>query len=208
MQARVIKIIKRLKKKYPKAKVALEYRKPHELLVATILSAQCTDKRVNMVTKELFKKYRTVSDFARADLRELEKDVRSTGFYRNKAKNIILSSKMLLEKFRGKVPDTMDDILELPGVARKTANIVLGNVYGVIEGIAVDTHVIRVSGKLGLTRNEAPVKIERDLMKQVPRADWFKFSYLIQSLGRDVCKARSQDHMNCVLMDICPSASK
>jgi endonuclease III len=199
-------IIRRLKKKYPNTKVALDYKNPHELLVATILSAQCTDKRVNIVTKGLFKKYRTVSAFASANLRELEKDVRSTGFYRHKAKNIVLSSRMLLEKFHGKIPDTMESILELPGVARKTANIVLGNIYGVIVGIAVDTHVIRVSNKLGLTKNADPVKIEKDLMKIIPRADWFKFSYLIQALGRDVCKARNQDHLNCVLRDICPSA--
>jgi endonuclease III len=203
---RVLEIIKRLKKNYPAARVALEYKKPHELLIATILSAQSTDKLVNLVTKKLFKKYRTVADFAKAGQREMERDVHSTGFYRNKARNVILASRMLLEKFGGKVPDTMESITELPGVARKTANIVLGNIYGVIAGIAVDTHVIRVSQKLGLTKNQDPVRIEQDLMKIIPKKDWFKFSYLIQALGRDVCRARRQDHMSCVLMDICPSA--
>lgn len=177
-----------------------------EILVATILSAQCTDERVNQVTATLFKKYRTVAQYAHADRQEFEQDIHSCGFYRNKAANIIGAAKMIEERFKGKVPDTMDEILELPGVARKTANVVLGNAYGVVEGIAVDTHVIRVARRLGLTRNEDPGKIERDLMAIVPRADWFVFPLLIQKLGREVCKAAKPGHPTCVLRDICPSS--
>ncbi|MBN1823541.1 MAG: endonuclease III [Endomicrobiales bacterium] len=206
MPADVAETIKRLKNKYPRAKIALEHASPIELLVATILSAQCTDERVNIVTKSLFKKYRSVSDFAGAELRGLEQDIRSTGFYRNKAKNIIGAAKMIVEKYGGRVPDTMEEILKLPGVARKTANIVLGNAYGVVAGIAVDTHVRRISNLLGFTKNEAPEKIEQDLMKIVPRKEWFVFSYLIQSLGKDVCKAINPKHELCALKDICPSA--
>ena len=198
-------IVRRLKKAYPGAKIALNYSNPLELLVATILSAQCTDERVNIVTEKLFKKYRSLSDYASADLLGLEQDIRSTGFFRNKAKNIIASAKMIREKFGGKVPSVMEDILQLPGVARKTANVVLGNAYGVIEGIAVDTHVIRLSQRLGLTKNENPEKIEKDLMNVIPRKDWFKFSYLIQHHGRAVCAARKPRHDGCALKDVCPS---
>jgi endonuclease III len=201
-----VEIIARLKKEYPGARIALRHSNPMELLAATILSAQCTDARVNIVTKDLFKKYRTVRDYARADIKALEQDVRSTGFYHNKARNIKNSAGMILEKFGGKVPRTMEEILELPGVARKTANIVLGNAYGVVEGIAVDTHVRRCCQRLGLTRNEDPVKIERDLMKLVPRSEWFAFSYLIQSLGRDACPARKPECPRCVLNALCPTA--
>jgi len=198
-------IVQRLKKAYPSAKIALRYSNPLELLVATILSAQCTDERVNIVTEKLFKKYRTLADYADATTSEFEKDIRSTGFFRNKAKNIIASAKMIRQKFGGKVPSVMQDILQLPGVARKTANVVLGNAYGVVEGIAVDTHVIRLSQRLGLTKNDHPEQIEQDLMGMLPKKDWFKFSYLIQHHGRSVCKARNPNHDDCLLKDICPS---
>ena len=208
MSSIAVAIIKRLKKTYPNARIALDHSCPMELLVATILSAQCTDKRVNIVTKDLFRKYKSVSDYANANIHALEQDIRSTGFYRNKAKNIINAAKMILGTYNGKVPRTMEEILELPGVARKTANIVLGNAYGVVVGIAVDTHVRRVSQRLGLTENEDPVKIEQDLMKLVPEKDWFVFSYLFQSLGRDACVARNPRCPRCVLNDLCPKIIK
>jgi endonuclease-3 len=199
-------VVKRLRKEYPGATIALKYFSPHELLVATILSAQCTDARVNIVTEALFKKYKSVKDYAGADIKQFEQEIRSTGFFRNKAKNIINASKMILRDYGGKVPNTMEEILKLPGVARKTANIVLSNAYGIVEGIAVDTHVIRLTRLLGLTRNENPEKIEQDLMKIVPRRDWQDFSYLIQAHGRKICIARRPNHAMCVLKDICPSA--
>jgi endonuclease III len=207
-QARVLKIIELLEKEYPRAKTALHYISPLEILVATVLSAQCTDKRVNIVTKSLFKKYRTPEDYANADLAELEQDIRSTGFYRNKAKNIKNAGRMLVEKFDSQVPNTMDELLDLPGVARKTANIVLSNAYGVIEGIAVDTHVRRLSKRLGLTENTNPNKIERDLMKIVPRSHWKIINNLLISHGRNVCKARKPKCDPCVLNKLCPSAFK
>jgi endonuclease III len=206
MKNNVIEVIKRLKKHYPNVKVALNYKDPIELLVAVILSAQCTDARVNIVTEKLFKKYRSVEDYAKADINEFEQDIRSAGFFRNKAKNIISSAKMIINDFGGKIPDTMAEIIKLPGVARKTGNIVLGNVYNVIEGIAVDTHVIRLSNRLGFTKNTAPEKIEADLMKIVPKNDWFNFSYLIQAHGRMLCKARSPNCKDCFLNKICPSS--
>jgi len=199
-------IIKRLKKAFPKARIALKYERPIDLLVATILSAQCTDQRVNFVTKELFKKYRSAEDYANADLKEFENEIRSCGFYHNKARNIINSAKIIVRDFGGKVPGNMNDILTLPGVARKTANIVLGNAYGIVEGIAVDTHVLRISARLGLTKQSDPVKIEQDLMKIVPGKEWLHFSYLLQSLGRTVCFARNPNHRACVLLDLCPFA--
>ncbi|MCL1972828.1 MAG: endonuclease III [Endomicrobia bacterium] len=202
----VSNIIKILEKEYGDVEVALEFKKPYELLFATILSAQCTDERVNKVTSELFKKYRTLDDYANADISEFEKDIRSTGFFRNKAKNIIGSAKIILEKHGGKVPRTMEELLELPGVARKTANIVLSAAFGKYEGMAVDTHVIRISNLLKITKYEDPVKIERDLMKVVPRENWKNFSLLIQTLGRRVCKARRPEHAICPLNKICPSA--
>lgn len=203
---RIDKIIDRLKKKYPKAGLALNHTTPMQLLAAVIMSAQCTDKRVNLVTQNLFKKYVSVKDFAEADTAIFETEIHSTGFYKAKARNIVNSAKMILNKYDGRIPDTMDDILDLPGVARKTANIVLGNVYNVVEGIAVDTHVMRLSQRLGLTKQDDPVKIEKDLMELVPRKYWLKVSYLLQSLGRDVCLARKPDHGACVLRDICPSS--
>jgi len=207
-QKRLMKIIELLEKQYPQAKTALRYSSPLEILVATILSAQCTDKRVNIVTKSLFKKYRTTEDYANADLAELEQDIRSTGFYRNKAKNIKNAGRMLVEKFDSRVPDTMDELVELPGVARKTANIVLSNAYGVIVGIAVDTHVRRLSKRLGLTENTNPNKIEKDLMQIVPRSHWKIITNLLISHGRNVCMARKPKCDPCVLNKLCPSAFK
>jgi endonuclease-3 len=207
MKSDIVKeIIKRLKKAYPQAGIALNYSNPLELLVATILSAQCTDKRVNMVTGSLFKKYRSLSDYASADVKEFESDIHSVGFYRNKAKNIIASAIMIKDNFGGKVPSSMDEMLALPGVARKTANIVLGNAYGIVEGIAVDTHVIRLSNRLGMSENADPKKIEQDLMKIVSKNDWFKISYLLQQHGRAVCVARKPKHEICVLRNICISS--
>ena len=207
-RTRVMKIIELLEKEYPKAKTALHYTSPLEILVATMLSAQCTDKRVNIVTKSLFKKYRTAEDYANADLAELEEAVRSTGFYRNKAKNIKRSGRMLVEKFNSQVPRTMDELLELPGVARKTANIVLSNAYGIIEGVAVDTHVRRLSKRLGLTENKNPNKIEADLMLIVPKSHWKRINNLLIFHGRNVCMARKPKCNICSLNKICPSAFK
>ena len=205
-ESRTLEIIQRLKKKYPETKIALNFGDPFQLLISVILSAQCTDKRVNLVTAELFKKYRTVKDLANSRLEELEQDIRSTGFFRNKAKNIKASSQAILEKFGGKVPETMEELLTLPGVARKTANIVLGDGFGIIAGIAVDTHVIRIANLLGLTKNSDPVKIEQDLMKLVPHKEWTSFSHLIQAHGRAICIARRPQHSVCPLNDICPSS--
>jgi endonuclease-3 len=199
------KIIKILSEEYPKTKCALNFAHPYELLFAVILSAQCTDERVNKITAGLFNKYKTLEDYASADLAELENIVRPAGFYRNKAKNIKLSAKRLLENYGGKVPQTMEDLLTLAGVARKTANVVLGNAFGKNFGIAVDTHVIRIANLLKLTKSQDPVKIEKDLMKIVPPARWTEFSHLIQTLGRRVCRARNPDCKDCLLKDVCPS---
>jgi len=207
-RVRVLKIVELLEKDYPDAKTALHYTSPLEILVATILSAQCTDKRVNIVTKSLFKKYKTAEDYANADLGELEEDVRSTGFYRNKAKNIKRSGRMLVEKYDSQVPRTMNELLELPGVARKTANIVLSNAYGVIEGIAVDTHVRRLSKRLGLTENKNPNKIEADLMLIVPKSHWKRITDLLIFHGRNVCMAKKPKCSLCGLNKLCPSAFK
>ena len=207
-KARVLKIIELLENEYSHAKTALNYINPLEILVATILSAQCTDKRVNIVTKTLFKKYKTATDYANADLTELEKDVRSTGFYRNKAKNIKNTGRMLVEKYDSQVPRTMEELIELSGVARKTANIVLANAYGVIVGIAVDTHVRRLSQRLGLTENKNPDKIEADLMEIVPKAYWKRINNLLIFHGRNVCIARKPKCKLCVLNKLCPSAFK
>jgi endonuclease-3 len=203
---RVSKIIDFLEKEFPNAKIALNYRNPLELLIATILSAQCTDERVNMVTKSLFMKYKKAEDYANANIAQLEQEIRPTGFYRNKARNLKNTGEMLVKKFHSHVPKTMDEILELPGVARKTANIVLQNAYGVVEGIAVDTHVRRVTARLGLTANEDQDKIEQDLMKIVPRDKWMRITDLVISLGRRVCTARKPKCDICVLNKICPSA--
>jgi endonuclease-3 len=203
---RVLEIIDLLEKEFPKAKTALNHTNPLELLVATILSAQCTDERVNIVTKSLFKKYRKAEDYADADLAELEENIKSTGFYRNKAKNIKKAGEMLVQKFHSQVPKTMNEMLELPGVARKTANIVLQNAFGVVEGIAVDTHVRRVSARLGLTTNEDQDKIEQDLLRIVPRDKWMRITDLLIFLGRRVCTAKKQKCDICVLNKLCPSA--
>lgn len=200
-------IIKRLSAAYPDAKIALKFSNPMELLVATILSAQCTDEVVNRITVPLFKKYRSVGDFASADIAVFEQDIKSAGFYHNKAKNIIAAANLIIEKFDGKIPSTMAELITLPGVARKTANIVLYNAYGITDGIAVDTHVGRLSQKLGLSKNSDPVKIEKDLMQIIPRQIWGSFSYLLIEHGRAVCIARKPKCKICTLNDICPSAS-
>jgi endonuclease-3 len=204
-KSRVLEIIRLLKREYPEAKIALNYETPLDLLIATILSAQCTDTRVNIVTETLFTKYRKAKDYAEADLSELEEAIRSTGFYRNKAKNIKKSCKMIVETFDSQVPDTMSDLLKLPGVARKTANIVLSNGFGVVAGIAVDTHVRRLSQRLGFTENKDPVKIEKDLMRMVPKEDWSAISYLLIENGRKICTARRPLCAHCVLGErLCP----
>ncbi|MDD5449907.1 MAG: endonuclease III [Candidatus Omnitrophica bacterium] len=202
---RTDEIIRRLKKEYPHARVALKFTTPIEMLVSTILSAQCTDDQVNKVTAVLFEKYKSVRDFAGADPRRFEEEIRSTGFYRNKAKNIINSAKIILKDFNEKVPATMDELLTLPGVARKTANVVLNNAYGKTEGIAVDTHVRRLSQRLGLSAHDDPEKIEKDLMALVPRNEWGRISYLLIDHGRRVCRARKPNHAACVVRDLCPS---
>ena len=208
METKATRILKLLKKKYPRTKIALKSRTPIQLLVSVILSAQCTDKRVNIVTATLFKKYKTVADFANADLKTFQQEIRSTGFYRNKAKNVIGAANMIQKDFNGNIPNTMEDILKLPGVARKTANIVLGSVYGIVEGIAIDTHCIRLTQRWGLTKNKDAVKIERDLMKIIPKKDWDKFSLMTIQHGRQVCYARKPNCSGCFLNKICPSAFK
>ena len=207
---RLLKIIPVLKKTYPDAKIALNWENPWNLLVAVILSAQCTDVRVNIVTKDLFKKYKKPQDYLDVEPEELEQDVRSTGFYRNKAKNIRGAAKKIIEDFKGKVPDTMEELLTLPGVGRKTANCILGNAFG-IGGITCDTHVIRLSRRLGLSENKDPVKLEFDLMEIVPKrkfGGWTMFSHFIIFHGRNICKARKPDCENCPIAKHCPSANK
>jgi len=199
------KILPLLKKEYPQAKIALNFSNSLEILVATVLSAQCTDERVNMVTKSLFKKYRKVQDYAKANLKTFEQEIRSTGFYRNKAKNIISTAQKIIKNFGGKLPDSMDKLLQLPGVARKTANIVLFNGFGKIDGIAVDTHVRRLSQRLGLTKNQDPEKIEQDLMKILDKKEWGKFSYLLINHGRKICDAKKPKCLECILQKLCPS---
>lgn len=201
-------ILKRLKKKYPKVHTALNYSNAHELLFATILSAQCTDKRVNIVTKTLFDKYKTLEDFANADLDELKDMVRSTGFYNNKAKNIKNAAVKLVTEYNSEVPGTLKELVSLPGVARKTANVVLNNWFDRNEGIAVDTHVTRLSKRLGLTEFDDPKKIEKDLMKLYDESEWGEISLRLIEHGRATCTARKPDCANCILKDICPSAFK
>ena len=205
-EKQALAVIDLLEKRYPQAKIALIFKNPLELLVATILSAQCTDKRVNIVTKDLFKKYKTAKDYAEADLKQLEEDIKPTGFYHNKANNIKNCCTLLVEKYRGQVPKTMEEMLELPGVARKTANIVLSNAYGVVEGVAVDTHVRRTSKRLGLTDSGDPKQIEQDLMDEIPRNKWMRITDLMIFLGRDVCTAGIPRCEDCILNQICPSA--
>jgi endonuclease III len=204
---RIEEILSRLNGMYPDARTALDFRNPLELLVATILSAQCTDERVNQVTVGLFKKHRTAGDYAGAPLSELERDVHPTGFYRNKAKSIQAACKKIVEEFGGQVPRTMEEMLTLPGVARKTANVVLGDAYGISTGIVVDTHVLRLSQRLGLTPNTNREKIEQDLMDSVPQSEWIGFSHRLIEHGRRVCKARKPLCEQCALADLCPSRS-
>lgn len=200
----MLEIIRLLKDEYPISRTALRYETPHQMLVATILSAQCTDVRVNMVTEELFMKYKGTKEFAEADLQKLEQDIRSTGFYKQKAKNIKNSSIVILENFSGNVPDTMEELITLPGVGRKTANVVLSSAYSLTEGIAVDTHVKRLSFRLGLTRHTDPDKIEQDLMKLAPKEEWSDLSYRLILHGRAVCSARKPEHDICMLQHLCP----
>ena len=200
-------IITRLRELYPDAHCELNYETPHQLLVATILSAQCTDERVNKVTPDLFALYPDVTDFAAADRAELEEAVRPTGFFRQKARYIQKSSQAILQRYNGEVPDTMDDLLTLNGVARKTANVVLGEIYHVADGITVDTHVKRLAKRLGLTSQIDPAKVEKDLMAIIPQENWIEISHLLIFHGRRVCSARNPDCANCSLNDLCPSAA-
>ena len=195
-------ILGELRKLHPNAKIALKYGNNMQLLAAVIMSAQCTDKKVNEVTEKLFRKYKTVGDFAGANIKTFEKEIYQCGFYHTKAKNIISAAKMLRKEFGGVLPKAMEEILRLPGVARKTANVVLGNAYGVVEGIAVDTHVKRLSKLYGLTNETDPVKIERDLMRIIPKKDWFKFTYMLIDYGRPECPARAHNHLACPLNKI------
>ena len=199
-------IIRLLKKEYPTAHCALNHTTPFELLIATILSAQCTDVRVNIVTADLFRKYRKPADYLAVPPGELEQDIRSTGFYRSKAKSIRGTSEKIINEFGGQVPRAMDELLTLPGVARKTANVVMGNAFGIASGVVVDTHVSRISQRLGLTRQTTPEKIENDLRELVPKKDWVMFSHWLIFHGRAVCKARNPQCQNCVLEKLCPSS--
>lgn len=203
-KTRVTKIIAGLRKAYPNAHCELNHSNPLELLIATILSAQCTDKRVNMVTPDLFKKYRTAQDFANARLPELEGEIKTTGFFRNKAKSITKASRNIVEKHGGKVPNTMDELIALGGVGRKTANVVLGNAFGINTGIVVDTHVARLSQRLGLTKEKDPVKIELALLNLVPQDQWTLFSHWLIWHGRRRCYARNPDCPNCEIKAVCP----
>ncbi len=204
-EKRVLQIISILSKQYPRAKTALNFRTPIDIVVATILSAQSTDKMINKITEKLFKKYRTPKDYAKANQKAFEKEIRSSGFYRNKAKNIINMAKMVVSDYNGKVPDSMEELVKLPGVARKTANIVLNNAFHKVEGIAVDTHVIRLSGRLGLSKFDDPVKIEQDLMRIVPRKLWGKVNYYLVDHGRAICKAPRPLCPDCAISKLCPS---
>ena len=202
----VRKILPILKKAYPGAKTALNFKNPLELLIATILSAQCTDARVNMVTKEVFKKYKSAKDWVKADIKHIEEDIRTTGFYHNKAISIKGTCSEIIEQFDGKVPDTMQELTALPGVGRKTANVVLGNAFGK-PAIACDTHVIRLSRRLGLSENSNAVKLEFDLAEIVPKKSWTLFSHLLIFHGRNICNARKPDCENCPISRYCPAAN-
>jgi endonuclease-3 len=206
LKSRVREIIRKLKRAYPDAKCSLNHSNAFELLIATILSAQCTDDRVNIVTADLFRKYRKPDDYLKVSPRELEKDIRTTGFFRNKTKSIQGTSKVLTEQYGGRVPQTMDELLELPGVARKTANVVLGNAFAIKSGVVVDTHVTRLSHRLGLSQQKQPEKIEQDLIQLVPKKDWVIFSHLLIAHGRKICKARNPLCADCVVEKLCPSS--
>ncbi len=208
LRLRARKIVRGLKKEYPRPGTALEFVNPLQLLIATILSAQCTDEQVNKVTPALFRKYPTARNIAKADPREFERDIYSTGFYKNKTKNIIACCKAILEQHRGEVPRTMEELVSLPGVGRKTANCVLGAAFGIQSGIVVDTHVMRLAQRMGLSRQQDAVKIERDLMVLVPQDDWYDFSNTMILHGRNVCDARQPDCTHCVVNKLCPSAGK
>jgi endonuclease-3 len=197
-------VVRLLRREYPDAACALHFTSPLELLVATILSAQCTDQRVNQVTKRLFEKHRTAADYARTPLEELERDVQSTGFFRNKAKSIVGCCKLLVQRHGGQVPQDMEALVQLPGVGRKTANVVLGTAFGIASGVVVDTHVARVSRRLGLTAQKDPEKIEQDLMALVPKKEWIDFGHRTIHHGRRVCVARKPKCDDCVLGGICP----
>lgn len=207
-QERLPILLERLDRMYPTAECALRHTNPFQLLVATILSAQCTDERVNLVTKSLFKKLRTPTDFAGVSQAQLEREIRSTGFFRHKAKNIRGAAKKILEEFAGKVPKTMEELLTLPGVARKTANVVLGTAYGIASGVVVDTHVQRLSQRLGLSRQKDPKKIEQDLIKILPQERWIGFSHQLIWHGRKLCAARQPKCDQCPLVDVCPAEEK
>ncbi|OGD37688.1 MAG: endonuclease III [Candidatus Aminicenantes bacterium RBG_19FT_COMBO_58_17] len=207
-EERIGKIILILRREYPGSRTALGFESPLQILVATILAAQCTDKRVNQITPALFSKYPTAAAFAAADRAELEAEIRPTGFFRNKAKSIIGAARKIVEDFDGRVPANMADLITLPGVARKTANIVLSSGYGIAEGIAVDTHVKRLSGRLGLSRQRDPEKIEKDLLRLVPKKDWLDFNYMLVNHGRKTCQARKPRCPECLVRRFCPSAVK
>jgi endonuclease-3 len=206
LRTRAQKIIQLLKRAYPDARCSLNHSNAFELLIATILSAQCTDERVNIVTADLFRKYRKPGDYLKVPASELQSDIRTTGFFRNKTKSIQGTAKVLTEQYAGRVPETIEELLELPGVARKTANVVLGNAFGVISGIVVDTHVTRLSRRLALTQQKRPEKIERDLVAMVARKDWVIFSHLLITHGRKICKARNPLCAECVVEKYCPSS--
>lgn len=207
-QEQVLPIITELRRLYPEAACSLDFTNPLELLIATQLSAQCTDERVNIVTKNLFKKYATAADYAAASQEELEQDIKSTGFYRNKTKNIRATGQRIVEVYGGEVPRTMQDLLTLPGVARKTANVVLGNAFGIVEGFVVDTHVGRLVRRFGWTTQEDPVKVEQELMRIIPQKDWLDLSHLLIFHGRAICDARKPLCEQCTLAHLCPSAFK
>lgn len=206
LRKRALNIIRALKRAYPGATCSLNHSNAFELLIATILSAQCTDERVNMVTADLFRKYRKPEDYLEVAPTELQEDIRTTGFFRNKAKSIQGTAKVLVDDYCGKVPHTMEDLLGLPGVARKTANVVMGNAFGIASGVVVDTHVTRLSRRLGLTVQKQPEKIETDLMQLVPKKDWVIFSHLLIAHGRAICKARNPLCDQCVVEKHCPSS--
>lgn len=206
LKSRTREIIRRLKRAYPDAKCSLNHTNPFELLIATILSAQCTDERVNMVTADLFRKYRKPEDYLKVSPRELEKDIQSTGFFRNKTKSIRGTSKVLTEEYGGEVPRTMEELLELPGVARKTANVVLGNAFEIKAGVVVDTHVTRLSHRLDLSQQKTAEKIEQDLIAVVPKKDWVIFPHLLIAHGRKICKARNPLCPECPVEKQCPSS--
>jgi endonuclease-3 len=206
LKQRTRKIIRLLKRAYPDAKCSLNHSNAFELLIATILSAQCTDARVNIVTQDLFRKYRKPADYLKVSAKELERDIRTTGFFRNKTKSIQGTAKILTETYGGEVPETIEELLELPGVARKTANVVLGNAFGINSGVVVDTHVTRLSHRLGLSEQKTAEKIEQDLIQLVPKKDWVIFSHLLIAHGRAICKARNPLCAECIVEKLCPSS--